>query len=87
MIVESVQNIRNGRGNGGGLFACRWEAVGKIKMVKMASQFPALEASSSPRNRCSTLQTSITYAKWSPTFGGSGSFGKSRIKQEKATLP
>ena len=49
-----------------------------VRMVKMASQISARKASWSPRIRCSTLQTCVSYAKWPTTFVGGISYGKPR---------
>jgi len=41
MMTGSVQNMRNGRGDGGSLFACHWEAVRRGKMGSLSSKmFP-----------------------------------------------
>jgi hypothetical protein len=59
--------------------ALRRQPAGKVKIVKMAFQISAFAAAASQRKSCSTLQTSVRYAKWPSPFGGGGSFGKSRV--------
>jgi len=80
MIVESMQNMRNGRGNGGGLFACRWEAVGKIKMVKMIDQNSTNATVANQENCGFTLHASVRSAKLPAMVVGGGPNGKSRLK-------
>jgi hypothetical protein len=79
MMTGSVQNMRNVRGDGGGLFACGREAVESVKMVKTAFQISVIEAAASQEKRCSTLQPSVSYAEWPTTFVGRGSYRKSRF--------
>jgi hypothetical protein len=78
MMTYSVRNMRNGQGDGGGLFTYRRETLGSVTMAKMAFQIYTIQAALSQENRCSTLQTSVPYAKIPTTFVGGVSSGKSR---------
>ena len=79
MMTCGVQNMQNGRGDGGSLFAGRRKTVQGVKMKTKAVQIFGIAKVTSQENGCSTLQASVSYAKWPTTFVGGVSYGKSRI--------
>jgi hypothetical protein len=76
----SVQNMRNGRGNGAGLFVGRRVRVRSVNLAKMAFQISMIETPANQENRCSTLQAPVRSAKLPTRFVGGVSSGKSRLK-------
>jgi hypothetical protein len=70
MMTACAQNLRNERGEGGGVFAVRRETGRSVKMAKMAAQIFGIATVGSQENSCSTLLTSVSYAKWPTAFVG-----------------
>src|SRR5271170_4316496 len=50
-----------------------------VKMAKMAAQIFGIATVGSQENSCSTLLTSVSYAKWPTAFVGGVSYGKSQF--------
>jgi hypothetical protein len=73
-----MQNVRNGRGDGAGLFVGRRVRVRIVKLVKMAFQISTIATAANQENRCSTLQASVSSSKSPTTFVGGVSSGESR---------
>jgi hypothetical protein len=63
----------------GSLFARRQKASGSVKMKTKAGQINAMTVATNAEYYCSTLQTSVLYAKLPATFVGGGLSGKFRI--------
>jgi hypothetical protein len=68
MIAHSVRNMRNGRGDDGGLSASRRETLGNVRMAKMAAQISTNEAVASRGRSCCPLQTPVSYTVLPTTF-------------------
>src|SRR5277367_3523296 len=79
MMTACAQNLRNERGEGGGVVAVRRKTGRSVKMAKMAAQIFGIATVGSQENSCSTLLTSVSYAKWPTAFVGGVSYGKSRF--------
>jgi len=79
MMTGSVQSLRNGLGDGSGLFAYLREAVESVKMGRMAVQISALEAAASQEKLCFPLQTYGIIRNLLATFVGRSAYGKSRL--------
>jgi len=63
MTAVSVQNMRNERGHGGGLFAGRRKTVESVKMKTKAVPIFGIATVVSQQNTCPTFLTSVSYAK------------------------
>ena len=78
MTKECAYNMRNGRGGAGCLFAGRRETVESVKIEVIAFKLVAITVATNQEHYCSTLQTSVPYAKLPMTFVGGVSNGKFR---------
>jgi hypothetical protein len=73
--------MRDGWGDGDGLFAGHRQTVENVKMEKKAFRISAIEAATSQEQCCSTPQNLIFYKNMPTTFLAGASYWKSRIMQ------